>query len=71
MGVVRTNPIEKSFAELFQKRPPAPAGAPRFFFLVLFLLTLLSQKEKGRETVSNYYTTHKNLAMQNSVNYVE
>ena len=45
-GVFALHQCEKSFAELFQKRPLAPAGASAFFFWELFFLRLWLQKEK-------------------------
>ena len=48
------HPYQKSFAELFQKRPLAPAGASAFFFLELFLFVPLKAKRKSgaRENVT-------------------
>ena len=47
-GCVRTAALKKSFAELFQKRPSAPAGATAFFFFMsFFFLCLYWQKEKA------------------------
>ena len=46
-GVLAQHPYQKSFAELFQKRPLAPAGASAFFFLELFLFVPLKAKRKS------------------------
>ena len=54
-GVFAQQPCNKSFAELFQKRPSAPAGATAFFFFMsFFFLCLYSQKEKAGFFLTSY-----------------
>jgi apolipoprotein N-acyltransferase len=57
-GCVRTAARNKSFAELFQKRPSAPAGATAFFFFMsFFFLCLYWQKEKAGFFLTSYKIT--------------